>query len=256
MPTGSPKLRFVTLNLAHGRRLHAHQALLTPRLLARNLERVASSLRPLGADVVALQEADGPSSWSGNFDHVATLAELTDLETFFRGDHNPFKLGRLRLASGTALLARHPLIAPASVPFASSWRDTKGFVVASVKVPEWRGGEIDVVSVHLDFLRPTHRRRQIDHLAEFLAGRDRPLVLLGDLNCCFASEPRTMNLLSTQLGLRAHEPHGAGATFPSRRPRRRLDWILISPELRFKTYRTMPVPLSDHLGVVADITAA
>ena len=28
----------------------------------------------LAPDVVALQEADGPSGWSGNFDHVATLA--------------------------------------------------------------------------------------------------------------------------------------------------------------------------------------
>lgn len=256
MPTLPPKLRFVTLNLAHGRRLHPHQALLTPRSLARNLERVAASLRPLGADVVALQEADGPSTWSGNFDHVATLSELTELDTFFRGEHNPFNLGRLRLASGTALLARHPLIAPASVPFAASWRDTKGFVVASVKVPEWGGAEVDVASVHLDFLRPTHRRRQIVQLAEFLAGRNRPLVLLGDLNCCFASEPRTMSLISSKLGLRAHDPHASVPTFPSRRPRRCLDWILISPELKFRHYRTLPVPLSDHLGVVADIIAA
>ncbi len=255
MSSAAPKFRVVTLNLAHGRRLHPHQALLAPRSLARNLERVAACLRPLAADVVALQEADGPSSWSGNFDHVATLAELAELEAHFRGNHNPFKLGRFELASGTALLARHPLMAPASVPFAASWRDTKGFVVATVDVPQW-GGPLDLVSVHLDFLRPSHRRRQIAQLAEFLVGRDRPLVLLGDLNCCFASEPRTMNLLSTRLGLKAHEPHASVPTFPSHRPRRRLDWILISPELRFRHYRTLPMPLSDHLGVVADLAVA
>ena len=69
----APALRLLTLNVAHGRKLATHQALLSPMTVRRNLEEIASLLRESRADVVALQEADGPSAWSGNFDHVETL---------------------------------------------------------------------------------------------------------------------------------------------------------------------------------------
>jgi endonuclease/exonuclease/phosphatase family metal-dependent hydrolase len=249
-------LRLLTLNVAHGRRTGPHQALLKSPVLERNLRDIALAVKGLGPDVVALQEADGPSAWSGNFDHVATLARLADLGDFYRGEHNPWGLGRFRLSSGTALLARWPLSEPASQRFALSWRDTKGFVVATVAVPEWEGLEVDLASVHLDFLTPAARRRQIAHLVEALGRRQRPLVLLGDLNCCWRRDPRSMDLLTEELGLTAHQPHARVPTFPASRPRRRLDWILVSPELQFVAYRTLPVPLSDHLGVLAEVVPA
>ncbi len=247
------RLRLLTLNVAHGRSIRAHQALVSNGSLERNLTDIASTVRRLSPDVVALQEADGPSAWSGNFDHVATLARMTEMDEYFRGDHNPFRFGRLKLASGTALLSRVPLVDPGSHRFEASWRDTKGFVVARVGVPAWEGQEIDIASVHLDFLTPAMRRKHIRHLTEVLMGRERPLVLLGDLNCCWQREPGTMRLLTETLGLKAFEPEARVPTYPSRRPRRRLDWILISRELAFSSYRTVPARLSDHLGVVADV---
>lgn len=258
LPKASGQLRLVTLNVAHGRSDRAHQALLTSPTVEGHLEAIAKTFRLLTPDVVALQEADGPSAWSGNFDHVETLARWAELDDFYRGEHNPFSLGRYNLASGTALLARLPLQDPTSQRFGLSWRDTKGFVHATVEVPEWGGQEVDVVSVHLDFLVPSVRRRQILQMKEALieSHRKRPLVLLGDLNSCWHREPRTMKLLNEELGLRAYEPHLSVPTFPANRPRRRLDWILISPELTFTGYRNVPMPLSDHLGVMADIALA
>jgi endonuclease/exonuclease/phosphatase family metal-dependent hydrolase len=252
-PSPDRPLRLLTLNVAHGRRTGPHQALLRNLVLERNLRDIALAVRRLGPDVVALQEADGPSAWSGNFDHVATLARLAELADYYRGEHNPFGLGRFRLSSGTALLARLPLVEPTSQRFGLSWRDTKGFVVATVTVPQWGGFELELVSVHLDFLTPAVRRKQIAHLVEALGERRRPRVLLGDLNCCWHREPRSMRLLTEALGLRAFAPQAQVPTFPSTRPRRRLDWILVSPELEFARYRTLPAPLSDHLAVLADV---
>lgn len=246
-------LRFLTLNVAHGRRDLTHQALLRQLTLRRNLAEIAATLKSLEPDVVALQEADGPSAWSGNFDHVATLAELAELVDHYRGEHNPFGVGRLRLASGTALLARHPLQDPASQRFGLSWRDTKGFVLASVEVPGWDGVTLDVVSVHLDFLVPSVRRKQIQSMVEHLEGRERPLVILGDLNACWERDARSMELLTRTLKLRAYAPGSPVHTYPAHRPRRRLDWILVSAELDFASYHTVPAPLSDHLGVMADL---
>ena len=239
--------------MAHGRRTAPNNPFLRRRTARRNISAIADAVRELTPDVVALQEADGPSTWSGNFDHVATLAEMTELSSHYRGDHNSVRVGRFGLDYGTALLARRPLSSPSSHRFGISWRDTKGFVVATVVVPEWRNLEVDVVSVHLDFLAPRIRRKQIDQMVETLLDRRRPLVVLGDLNCCFDYEPRSIRLLVDRLGLRSHQPQRSAPTYPSRRPWRRIDWILISEELAYAGYHTVPDPLSDHLMLVADL---
>lgn len=246
-------LRFFSLNVAHAQRRTPVKPYILRRTAKRNLGDIAETLRELSPDVVALQEVDGPSTWSGNFDHVASLAREAGLADHYRGDHNAFGIGRFRYAAGTALLARQPLLDPASHRFRMSWRDTKGFVVASVAVPEWNDLSIDVVSVHLDFLAPSVRRKQILRMVDTLAERCRPLVVLGDLNCCWQYEPRSMDLLVRHLGLRAHEPESWVPTYPARRPQRRIDWILASPELSFSGYHTVRVPLSDHLILVADL---
>lgn len=254
LPPRSPDaVRLVTLNVAHGRRRVLHQAFVRRSTTKRNLDAVAQTLVGVGPDVVALQEADGPSAWSGNFDHVAALAAESRLDDHFRGDHNPFHVGRRQLASGTALLARWQLCDPHSERFGTTWRCTKGFVVATVAIPAWGGLEIDLVSVHLDFLKPNLRRRQIEAMSNSLADRGRPLIMLGDLNCCWRHEPRTLALLCERLGLHAHAPSLHRPTYPAYLPRRRLDWILLSEELTFVHHRRLPVKLSDHLGVVADV---
>lgn len=255
-PKRGQALRMVSLNLAHGRRVSAHQAFLKRSTAERNVGQVARLLRQLAPDVVALQEADGPSAWSGNFDHVATLADRAELEDHFRGNHNPFGSDRYPLASGTALAARMRLEDPLSERFATNWRDTKGFVVAALEVPQWNGMEVDVVSVHLDFLRPAIRRRQILRLVHALLPRRRPVVVMGDLNCCWQRESSTLELFREHLDLHAYLPHEPAPTFPSSNPRRRLDWVLASEELAFGDYHTLRSPLSDHLAIVADLHPA
>ena len=247
-------LRFFSLNVAHARRNVPVKPYLGRRKAQRNLAEIAETLRVLAPDVVALQEVDGPSTWSGNFDHVAAIARQSGFAEHYRGDHNEFGIGRFRMAAGTALMARQPLLDPASHRFSASWRDTKGFVVAALEVPNWGGLSVDVVSVHLDFLTPSVRRKQILSMVDELAHRQRPMVLLGDLNCCWQHEPRSMDLVVRQLGLKAHEPDSLVPTYPAHRPERRIDWILASPELDFYGYHTVQAPLSDHLVLVADLT--
>lgn len=252
----SDALRLLTLNLAHGRSRSAHQALLKRATVEANLARVAEVLATTAPDVVALQEADGPSVWSGNFDHIETLIESTDLAEGFRGEHNEFRLGPYELRSGTALLAREPFAGTHSQRFGLNWRDTKGFVAATVIVPAWNGMEVDAASVHLDFLRPKIRTRQVEHLADTLADRPttRPLVVSGDMNCCWELERGPLEYLAERLDLELYRPEDADCpTFPSSNPMRRLDWILISKHLEFVHHETLAVPLSDHLGVLADV---
>ncbi|NYT46558.1 MAG: hypothetical protein H0A75_01520 [Candidatus Methanofishera endochildressiae] len=68
-------LRLVSLNVAHGRKDATNQLLVSKGQIQQNLKEIANTLVKQDADVVALQEADGPSSWSGSFDHVEFIAK-------------------------------------------------------------------------------------------------------------------------------------------------------------------------------------
>jgi hypothetical protein len=67
-------LRVATLNLAHGRKDSFNQLFVWESTFKENLNDVAEVLTRHRPHVVALQEADAVSRWSGSFDHVAYLA--------------------------------------------------------------------------------------------------------------------------------------------------------------------------------------
>lgn len=256
-PVPDGMLRVMTWNVAHGRAEAFHQALVGREVLEDNLAQIARVIERESPHVTALQEADGPSAWSGGFDHVAVLAELAGAPHQVRGDHNPFGLAGRALDAGTALVSRLPLGDATSEPFGLSPWDTKGYVVATVPVPG-SGRTVDVVSVHLDPVDPVTRRNQVESLVGFLRGRSlsgRPLVVMGDLNC--EDGERALQLLETELDLTAYRvpevPGTSLATFPASAPLRRIDWILTSSDLEIVEHRVLPDRLSDHLAVVADI---
>jgi len=245
-------LTVMTLNLAHGRRDGFHQALQRRERIEQNLSEVAAELARVDPDVVALQEADGPSIWSGSFDHVRYLASTARFGNFVRGEH----VKGLKLAYGTALLAQLPLDDAQSVTFAPSPPTfSKGFVVSTVGWPGRPDVVLDVVSVHLDFARRSVREAQVDALAGVLDRRGRPAIVMGDFNCELAAKNSPLQKLVDARRLTAYQPDAKGfATFPSFGSR--LDWILVSRGLDFAGYRTLPATLSDHLGVVAELKLA
>ena len=245
-------LKVATLNLAHGRKDAWHQALLRRAAIQANLDEVVRILRQEQPDVVALQEADGPSLWSGRFDHVAYLSEKAGIPYFVLGEH----VRRMKLSYGTALVSRHLLKETSSHRFLPSPpTQRKGMVVGTIRWPGRPHFSLDVVSVHLDFSRNSIRQRQANEVIQRLAGHRRPLVLMGDFNCGFGTKDRTLSVLARELNLQSHEPEATDmASFPSRN--KRFDWIMISAELDFLEYRTLPDVLSDHRAVVATLELA
>lgn len=244
----------LTLNIAHGRGEALNQALLRRGTIERNLDDVAAVLSRIQPDVAALQEADGPSIWSGRFNHVDRLAEAAGFEHMFRGSH----VDGFGLDYGAALLSRTALQHRDSVRFAPSPpTPPKGFVVATVDVPAATDSKVDVVSVHLDFASARVRRRQLDRLADSLEARSRPRIVAGDFNCGWDDADRALRSFCERLQLSAFQPDVPevdAATFPS--TGQRLDWILVSPELEITDCRVLPDVVSDHRAVVAVISPA
>ena len=248
--SSDPALRVMTLNLAHGRGESFHQLLQRSDTTLANLGAIATLFKATDADVVALQEADGPSFWSGNFDHVEYLANQASFGRSVRGAH----VDGIGLSYGTALLANLELQDAQAITFEPTLSPVpKGFVVSTIRWPGTPCVDIDVVSIHLDFASESIRRKQAGELIETLRARNRPVIVMGDMNSEWQlHEDSTVQYLIQELTLSAYSPERTDLdTFPAFGER--LDWILVSPELKFRSYRVLPDAVSDHRGVVAEL---
>lgn len=248
-PAARAELRIASLNVAHGRGDSLNQLLVSRQAIRDNLRKIARFLVQQRIDIVALQEADAPSHWSGGFHHTDFLANRVGYPWWTQDSH-----ARLGIANyGTAVLSALPITAAAGLSFAPSPPTArKGFTVAEIQWPVAPGHEqtVDVISVHMDFSRRSVRERQSAELAEIMQGRKNPLIIMGDFNS-EALASRLVAAAATNDRL-LHTPDtdaGELSTYKNKR----LDWIIISGELEFIDYRSAPEMLSDHRAVVASV---
>ena len=97
-------------------------------------------------------------------------------------------------------------------------------------------------------LGATSRRVQLAFIAELLHGHPHA-VLMGDFNC-LPDRPE-MELLYKRTSLLP--PSLCVPTFPSWRPQKAIDHILVSEPLALQGMRAMPAALSDHLALSIDL---
>ena len=242
-------LKVITLNIAHGRGEGFHQLLQTGAEARTNLDAVAALLKQQRPDIAALQEADGPSYWSGAIDHVEYLARQGEFSQYVRANH----VDGYGLFYGTAFVSNLEMKHPEAITFEPELSMApKGFIVATVTWPGELCVELDVVSVHLDFSSEAIRRRQAAELVDILRTRNRPMVIMGDFNTRWEKEDSALHLIARELDLSPYKPGQTGLeTFA--RFGHRLDWVLISPGFRFHSYKVINDHVSDHQAVVAEL---
>ena len=89
-------------------------------------------------------------------------------------------------------------------------------------------------------------------MKEQLSTRNNPVIILGDFNSNWFSKKSVIKRLAEEGSLKVYKPQADNLpTYTSSDSR--LDWILISSELEFISYKVLPDKLSDHLMVVAEI---
>lgn len=247
--SGAGSLRVMTLNIAHGRKKAYNQLFLSSKKIKENLSDIATFVRPLNLDVIAFQEADGISFWSGGFDHINHLRKLSNFEYSSHGLH----VDGLKIRYGTALLTRGKPIEPFSFTFdATPPTFSKGFVVATITWPGDSEFQVDVISVHLDYSRSYIQKTQIKQMLRFLRKRKRPAIIMGDFNIDWNySDGVAYKILKSRKFTTVNESRLDQITFPG--TGRRLDWIFVTPELIIKDERILKYPMSDHYAVIATI---
>lgn len=191
-------------------------------------------------DLVGLQEADAGSLRSGFLNQTQYLAEAAGFPYW---SHQPNRRVSRLATSSNGLLARwqpdevldYPL--PGRIPGRGAlWTRFGSGPDALV-----------VVVAHLS-LGPVARARQLGFLAE-LIGSHPNAILMGDFNTPARGNELDQLFARTSL----QRPEQTPATFPSWRPTRALDHILVSHSLQVERLWALPHPVSDHLPIAASV---
>ncbi|MAL97400.1 endonuclease/exonuclease/phosphatase family protein [Hydrocarboniclastica marina] len=203
-----------------------------------NLDSIGQLLR--NYDVVALQECDGGSLRSGFVNQVQYLADASGFPYWHQQLNR--NMGRFAQHSNGLLSRYRPLSVeehklPGLIP-------GRGAIVARY------GSERDplvLVLMHLA-LSKVAQNRQLAYIRDLIDEYEH-VVLMGDMNA-HAEQLLTRTPLR---GTNLVPLPGVAASFPSWRPERALDHILVSPSLRIRGAEVVRFPVSDHLPIALDV---
>jgi len=227
------ELRIVSYNIRHGRGM---DDVVDP-------ERIAAVIRDLRPDIVCLQEVDKDQPRSGHIDLTEVLADLLDMEGVF-GPNFYFNDGEY----GNATLSRFPILEHDNLALPNPDNvEPRGALRTVIEVD---GVPVEIWNTHWG-LRPHERAEQSAAMLERLAD-DKPVLVIGDLNEA-VDAPGVAALLGPLRD--TWNPEAGVGTVPVDTPRRRIDYILASPEVRVIDHRIIHNDAtriaSDHLPIIA-----
>lgn len=108
--------------------------------------------------------------------------------------------------------------------------------------------EVAVFLVHLS-LKYRHRHYQLRHLHDLVRQCEKPVIVVGDFNTFWGEHE--IYLFMQAARLRSANVDGV-PTYPSRSPRKELDFFLYSDGVEVQSFEVPDVRLSDHLPLVCD----
>jgi len=205
------RVRVLTYNIHHGEGTDGNI----------DLARIASVIKRLKPDVVALQEVDKKTTRSNGVDQAAELAKLTEMHVAF-GKAMDFAGGEY----GEAILSRYPLseVQVHHLPFMQGC-EPRCAVAARVRLGTDRP-EFVFAGTHLEHAKAPVRLCQAQKLNPILAAANAlPTILAGDFND-----------VPDSPAIKVLQPHWTDATAgqpdptcPSSQPRLKIDYVFFRP---------------------------
>ncbi len=215
-----------------------------------HLDRTAEAILSLNADICGLNEVRVGCSDSEGIDQVAYLARRTNMEGRFA---RAIPLGDG--AYGVGLLSRFPIerfeVHP--VPEVPPARREPGYyeprVIYRAEVLH-AAGRLAVYGTHFGLTRP-ERAHAVSLLKTLLSVETLPdIVFMGDLN----AEPDDPVIREVEgLLVNTHRPGLPMFTHHALNLHGTIDYIFLSPSLRFTPAQAVYTTASDHLPILVDI---
>jgi endonuclease/exonuclease/phosphatase family metal-dependent hydrolase len=206
------------------------------------LPEIASFIQSVDPDVVGLIEVDTGSIRSRNVNQAEKLASDLGMNTSYETKYGSKSLNQLLpivRMQGNAFMA-----APRMHGEKFHYFDTgiKRLII------ELEMDDYAIFLVHLS-LKYRHRHLQLRHLYDLIQATEKPVVVAGDLNTFWGENE--IYLFMKAAGLRSANVDSR-PTYPSRAPRKELDFVLYQDGIKVTAFDIPDVKLSDHLPLVCD----
>lgn len=233
-------LKIATYNIAAG--------LSNGYLRKKDYKKAADVIKNINADIITLNEVGKP------------LPEFIKEHTKFIAEYCGYKYYSFAKAVsfgkypyGNAILSKYPIDNSYIIPLKKFVRLIPGIyeprciLSADIKALQ----TVRVICTHLG-LFPDEQRLGLLKAAELINSSELPTVFMGDLNISrnnkeISSIRNIMNDVCDMHGVTLK-------TFPSRKPRKRLDYIFVSENIRVSDVYVVNDIASDHLPLVAEIS--
>jgi endonuclease/exonuclease/phosphatase family metal-dependent hydrolase len=212
------------------------------RNTSRNLEHIIRFIQSQAPDIVGLVEVDMGSMRSSAVNQAEAVARAIGHAPHFQNKYGLKSLNRrLPIVSkqGNAFLTRYP---DAVQRFHYFELGIKRLIM------ELELDQVCLFLVHLS-LHYSHRHSQMHHLSSLVHSAAKPVIVAGDFNTLRGDHELTAFMGAT--GLVNANPQNA-PSWPSRHPKRQLDFILHGPGIRVIRFDLPQVEFSDHLPLVCD----
>lgn len=214
---------------------------------AHAMEELAQVIEAENPDIVALQEVSRGWVVNGSFDMLSWLSQRLEMDYVWGPSADP--------VWGNAVLSRLPITGFENHEMPNNDEIHLGRAFLTVEVDVGGGETLNVIATHLHHVRDRSDIRVSQAMATSEAvDLGRPTVLMGDLN---ADPDDPEMLLIAEAGLIdafvSSGAAGEGFTFPADGPRRRIDYIWASPDLKVRDFSVPQSLASDHLAVAATL---
>jgi endonuclease/exonuclease/phosphatase family metal-dependent hydrolase len=240
-------MRFLLYNIAYGAgagtRLHfpfpfaGHL-----KNTGKNLEQISDFIHSVDPDIVGLVEVDSGSFRSGKDNQAELIAEGLNYHHVFESKYYENSMAQkvpVLNKQGNAVLLNQ----------AFCYTRVHYFSVGVKRlVIEVGLADVVIFLVHLS-LKFRHRQYQLAELYSMIRAADRPVIVAGDFNAFWGSKELQLFLAAANL----ETANGLGEpSYPSRSPKKQLDFIFHSPEIYTTGFEIPAVRLSDHAPLIWD----
>lgn len=208
----------------------------------RVLDRITQFIKSADPDIVGLIEVDTGSIRTGNVNQAEVIAESLGHYSSYQCKYGTSSINTLV-----------PIVNKQANAFLAAPRvegERFHYFDTGIKrlIIELELDEICVFLVHLS-LKFRHRHAQLRHVFQLVKGSSKPVIVAGDFNTFWGEHE--MALFMEAAGLRSANVNQL-PSYPARRPRMELDFILHSRGVKIDSFEVPAVTFSDHRPLICD----
>jgi endonuclease/exonuclease/phosphatase family metal-dependent hydrolase len=203
---------------------------------------ITKFIKSADPDIVGLIEVDTGSIRSRNVNQAEKIAADLGMNTSYETKYGENSLNKML-----------PIVRKQGNAFMAAARvhgETFHYFDTGIKrlIIELEMEEVAIFLVHLS-LKYRHRHLQLRHLHDLILETEKPVIVAGDFNTFWGENE--IYLFMRAAGLQSANVNSI-PTYPSRSPRKELDFILYQDGIDVSHFEIPLVRFSDHLPLVCD----